>query len=213
MPGATGWSQRRRLGVVLALNAGLIAGLIAVGVGAHSVSVLAAAGDTVGDCLGLLLGLVAVTVRDRDPGRPHAQRPIAIAALVNASLLLAVTVSVAVGATARLVAGAPEVSGLPVVVVSVVTMLVMLAGAMVLGASAAGEDIHMRSVLLDALADAAAAGGVAATGAVILATGGWFWLDPAVALVLSAVIGVAAVRLGRKAVAALRGGPVEFDDD
>ena len=36
--------------------------------------------------------------------------------------------------------------------------------------------------------DAAASAGVAAAGAVILLTGGWFWLDPAVSLVISVLI-------------------------
>ena len=207
------WSQRRRLSIVLALNAALILGLIVVGIVANSVGVLAAAGDTVGDCLGLILGLIAVTLRDRNPNHPHAHRPIAIAALINSVFLLAVTVSVATEAIGRLVAGSPSVEGLPVVIVAVITIVVMLTGAWVLGASAATEDLHMRSVLLDALADAAAATGVAFAGAIILITGGLYWLDPVLALLISAGIAVAAVRLLIKAIAALRGMDVDFDDD
>lgn len=207
------WSQRRRLTIVLVMNAALIAVLVVVGIVANSMSVLAAAGDTVGDCLGLMLGLIAVALRDRDPGHPHAQRPIALAALVNAILLTAVTVSVVIESVARLAEGPPPVSGLPVIVVSVITMLVMLAGAVVLGRSAAAEDLHMRSVLLDALADAGAAAGVAVAGAVILATEGLYWLDPVLALAISVVIAVAAVRLMVKAVAAFRGRAVDFDED
>ena len=47
----------------------------------------------------------------------------------------------------------------------------------------------MRAVLPDTVADAAAAAGVALTGAVILATGGWYWVDRSVALVIAVVIG------------------------
>lgn len=207
------WSQRRRILIVLALNACLIAGLVIAGLIANSVSVLAAAGDTVADCLALVLGLVAIALRDRDPDHPHAHRPIAIAALVNATLLLIVTVTVVVEAMSRLAAGSPPVEGLPMVVVSVVTMVVMLAGAFVLGRSAAGEDLHMRSVLLDALADAAAAAAIAVAGAVILVARGLFWLDPVLALAVAAVIAVAAGQLVVKAAAALRGADVDFDDD
>jgi cobalt-zinc-cadmium efflux system protein len=201
------------LSIVLALNLALFAGLVAVGLVANSVSVLAAAGDTIGDCLGLVLGLIAVALRDRDPRHPHAQRPIAVAALVNAIILTAVTVSVVVESVARLAAGSPPVSGLPVTIVSVITMLVMLAGAVVLGRSAADEDLHMRSVLLDALADAGAAAGVAVTGAIILATGGLYWLDPVLALAIAVVIAVASVGLTVKAAAALRGRTIDFDGD
>jgi cobalt-zinc-cadmium efflux system protein len=212
-PPAPRWSQRRRILIVLALNAALIAGLVVAGILAHSVSVLAAAGDTVADCLGLILGLVAIALRDRDPDHPRANRPIAIAALVNAVLLLAVTATVVIEAVSRLLAGSPPVEGAPMVVVSLVTMVVMLAGAMVLGRSAADEDLHMRSVLLDALADAAAAAAIAIAGAVILFTGAFFWLDPVLALAVSVLIAVAAVQLVVKAIAALRGEDVDFDDD
>lgn len=49
-----------------------------------------------------------------------------------------------------------------------------------------------------------AAAGVAATGAIILATGGWYWLDPAVALVIAVVVGYHAVALLRKILRRLR---------
>jgi cobalt-zinc-cadmium efflux system protein len=207
------WSQRRRVTIVLCLNAALIFGLVIVGVVANSVSVLAAAGDTVADCLALILGLIAIALRDRDPDHPHAHRPIAIAALINATLLLAVTVSVVFEAVSRLREGSPPVEGLPVVVVALTTLVVMLVGAFVLGLSAGDEDLHMRSVLLDALADAAIAGAIVIAGVIILAANGLYWLDPVLALVASAVIAVAAVRLITKAVATLRGKDVDFGND
>ena len=213
-PVSSAWgSQRRRLTIVLALNAALIVGLVLVGFAANSVSVLAAAGDTVGDCFGLTLGLIAIAVRDRNPDHPNAQRPIALAALINSCLLSIVMLSVVAESVGRLTAGSPPVSGLPVVVVGAVMVVVMLAGAAVLGRSAAGEDIHMRSVLLDAIADAAAAAGVAIGGAVILVSGGLYWVDPVLALAISVVVAVAAIRLGLTAITALRGAPVDFGDD
>jgi cobalt-zinc-cadmium efflux system protein len=198
---------------VLALNAALIVGLVIAAVLANSVSVLAAAGDTVADCFALVLGLIAIALRDRDPDHPHAQRPIAIAALVNATLLLAVTVTVTVEAVARLREGSPPVEGLPMLIVSLVTVVVMLTGAFVLGRSAAGEDLHMRSVLIDALADAAAAAAIAVAGVIILATGGLYWLDPVLALAVALLVAIAAIQLIVKAISALRGKHVDFDDD
>jgi cobalt-zinc-cadmium efflux system protein len=212
-PAAPRWTQRRRLTIVLILNAALIVGLVVVAVVSHSVGVFAAAGDTVGDCVSLGLGLAAVALRDRNPDHPHAQRPIAIAALLNAALLLAVTVSVAVESIDRLRRGSPPVEALPMLIVSLVTLVVLLSGAAVLGRSAAGEDLHMRSVLLDALADSAAAAGVAIAAVVILVTGGLYWLDPVLALAISLVIAVAAVRLAVRSIAALRGGQMDLDDD
>ncbi len=206
-------SQRRRILIVLGLNLALIVGLVIAGLLAHSVSVLAAAGDAVADCFALALGLIAIALRDRDPGHPHAQRPIAIAALVNALLLLAVTVTVTIEAISRLQEGSPPVEGLPMVIVSLITMVVMLAGALVLGRSAAGEDLHMRSVLIDALADAVAAAAIAVAGVIILLTNRLYWLDPVLALGVSVLIAVAAIQLIIKAIAAMRGKDVDFDDD
>ncbi|HEY5222750.1 MAG TPA: cation diffusion facilitator family transporter [Microbacteriaceae bacterium] len=212
-PSPTRFSQRRRLAIVLTLNLALIGGLVAVGIAARSVGVLAAAGDTLADSVALALGLIAVALRDRDPDHPRANRPIAIVALINAAILIAVTVSVTVEAIARLRHGSPAVLGLPMAVVSLITLAVMIAGALVLGLSAGREDIHMKSVLLDTLADAAAAAGVLVAGIVIWITGGTYWLDPAIALILAAVIGYAGIRLAVQAVAALRGADIDFDND
>jgi cobalt-zinc-cadmium efflux system protein len=67
-----------------------------------------------------------------------------------------------------------------------------------------GEDLNIKAVLLDTGADAAAAGGVAISGAIIFATRGWFWLDPAVALVIAVVIGYHALVLIWRVLVALK---------
>jgi cobalt-zinc-cadmium efflux system protein len=211
--GRARFSQSRRLAIVLALNLVLIGGLVTVGIVAGSVGVLAAAGDTLADSVALALGLVAVALRDRDPAHPRANRPIAVVALINAAILIAVTFGVTVEAIVRLREGSPAVLGLPMAVVSLVTLAVMIAGALVLGLSAHREDIHMKSVLLDTLADAVAAAGVLLAGTIIWLTGGLYWLDPVIALVLAAVIGYAGTRLAIQAVAALRGADIGFDKD
>ena len=62
----------------------------------------------------------------------------------------------------------------------------------------------LAAVFAGAVARSAAAAGVAATGAIILATGGWYWLDPAVALAIAVVVSYHAFALTRKAVTRLR---------
>jgi cobalt-zinc-cadmium efflux system protein len=95
-----------------------------------------------------------------------------------------------------------------VLIVSAIAAAVMLAGAFVLGGDPddddGEQDLNVRAVLLDTAADAAAAAGVAVSGAIILGTGGWYWLDPATALVIAVIVGYHAVRLIRKITAALR---------
>ena len=175
-------SRVQRLVIVLALNLALVASLVIVGVTAHSLAV-------------------------RREGRLS---PTNVAALVNAGWLLALEVLVAGAAIGRLVTGAPEVDGLPVLIVSAVAALAMAAGALILRGDdddgddgAPGDrDASVAAVLLDTVADAAAAAGVAVTGAIILATGGWYWLDPAVALVIAVIVAYHALALIRQVVAA-----------
>jgi len=202
------FSQSRRLTIVLVLNIALIGGLVTVGITARSVGVLAAAGDTLADSVALALGLIAVALRDRNTQHPGANKPIAIVALINAMILVAVTIGVVTEAIVRLREGSPAVLGLPMAIVSLITLAVMITGALVLGFSSHREDIHMKSVLIDTLADAAAAAGVLVAG-----TGGLYWLDPVIALVLATVIGYSGIRLAIQAIAALRGADIDFDDD
>ena len=134
-----------------------------------------------------------------------------MAALINSGWLLILEGLVAVAAIERLSTGPPQVDGLPVLVVSGVAALVMTGGALILRADGDEEedeaeehDLSIAAVLLDTIADAAAAAGVAVAGAIILATGGWYWLDPAVALAIAVVVAYHALALIRKAVTRLR---------
>lgn len=201
-------SRAQRLLVVLILNLALVAGLVATGVAAHSLAVLAEGSDYLLDAAGVGVALLAIHIskrpgnRHRPEGHPNAT---SIAALVNGGWLLVLEVLVAAAAVDRLLTHTPSVHGLPVLVVSGIAALVMAVGALILrGDRADGEgearerDLSVAAVLLDTIADAAAAAGVAATGAVILATGGWYWLDPAVALVIAVIVACHAFALIRK---------------
>jgi cobalt-zinc-cadmium efflux system protein len=213
-------SRKRRLIVVLVLNLALVAGLVAVGVTAHSIAVLAEGGDYLLDAAGVGVALLAIRLaarpatQARPEGYPNATT---IAALVNAGWLLILELLVAAVALDRLVTRTVPVDGLAVLVVSGVAALVMLAGALVLRGDeddGDGEErnLSVAAVLLDTVADATAAAGVAAVGAVILATGGWYWLDPAVALAIAVVIAYHALALLRRVLRRLRPATVSHSE-
>jgi cobalt-zinc-cadmium efflux system protein len=199
------------LTVVLLLNLMLVTALVVVGVWAHSLGVLAAGGDYLADAAAIGVSLFAIWLSRRPPslrrpdGYPNATN---IAALVNGGWLLALSVLVIVTAIRRLVSGAPHVEGLSVLIVSAAAALVMLVGALILGGDVddddGDEDLNMKAVLLDTAADAAAAGGVAISGVIILAARGLYWLDPAIALVIAVVVGYHALSLVRKVVTAIK---------
>lgn len=125
---------------------------------------------------------------------------------------MTLTALVASVAIARLISGAREVHGLSVLIVSTIAALAMVAGALILGDDEdddndEGGSLNMRAVLLDTAADAAAAATVAVTGGIILATSGNYWLDPTVALAVSAVVAYHSIKLLRRVIAELGSGP------
>ncbi|MDQ2729196.1 MAG: cation diffusion facilitator family transporter [Actinomycetota bacterium] len=199
-------TRTARLRAVLVLNVALVAGLVIVGLSAHSLGVLAEGADYLADAAAIGVSLLAIWLSNQPPtlrrpgGYPNATN---LAALVNGAWLLILSVAVIAGAVDRLATGTQQVHGLPVLIVSGIAAVAMLGGAVLLGGEEDDGDLNMRAVLLDTAADAAAAGGVAVTGAVILAAGGLYWLDPTVALVISAVVAYHAVKLLRAVAAAL----------
>lgn len=202
-------SHSRRLWVVLVLNVVLVGGLVVVGLSAHSLGVLAEGGDYLADAAAIGVSLLAIWLAGRPPtaARPDGYpRATTIAAGANAGWLLALSVLVIATSLHRLVVGVKEVQGLPVLIMSGVAAIVMLGGALLLNDDAddqpdsagRGNELNRRAVLLDTATDAAAAAGVAVSGAVILATGGFYWLDAAVALVIALVVGYHALQLLRE---------------
>jgi cobalt-zinc-cadmium efflux system protein len=181
--------------VALILNLSLVGALVAVGVTAHSIGVIAAGADYLADAVGIGVAVVAFPLSHRYP-RAHS-----IAAMVNGGWLFVLSALVVVAASSRLIAGTPSVHGLPVVIISSTAMIFMVVAAFILKVDLDddSEDVHerlsSRAVFLDTLADAASAGGVAITGGIILITHRLNWLDPAVAIVIAAVIAFHAFRL------------------
>lgn len=184
---------------MLAINVAMVAGLLTVGLVSHSLGVLASGADYLGDALGAGLSLAALRLSRHEHGHPRATT---LAALANSSFLLIVTLTVAGEAIHRLITGAPSIHGLPVVIISVIAAAAMVGSAFILGD--VQGDLSMESVMLDTVADAAAAIGVAISGGIIVATNGTYWLDSLVALVIAVVVAYHALRLIRRAQIDLR---------
>ncbi|MGH3276599.1 MAG: cation transporter [Streptosporangiaceae bacterium] len=205
-------SRAHRLMAVLVLNLGLVAALVAVAVTAHSLAVLAEGGDYLLDAAGIGVALLAIRLarpssRGCLSGRPNATN---VAALINSAWLLVLELLVTGAAAYRLVFGTSRVNGLPVLIVSGIAALVMTAGALILHGDPDDKDatrvpdLSVAAVLLDTIADAAAAAGVAVAGAIILVVRGWYWLDPAVALAIAAIVSCHALVLIHKIISRLK---------
>jgi cobalt-zinc-cadmium efflux system protein len=163
--------QRGRLRIVLGLNALLLSGTMLAWALSGSVLVLMAGADYLADTVALVLSLVAINVRARRGGGTRAS-------------------------LRRLAVGAADFSPVPVIVATGIGAVVMAAAALVIGRDHA-HDLHIRSVLLDTVADAASSAAAFVVGLIVLVTGRLAWLDPAVAALVAVGVGISAARLLR----------------
>ncbi|MES2753498.1 MAG: cation diffusion facilitator family transporter [Pseudomonadota bacterium] len=173
-----------------ALNLGFVAVEGVYGYLAGSMALVADAGHNLSDVLGLLIAWGAATLARRRPTTrfTYGLRSSSIlAALLNAVLLLVAIALIAIEAVRRFAEPAP-VAGVTVMIVAAVGILVNGATAWLFASGRKG-DLNIRGAFLHMAADAAVSAGVVVAGFVILRTG-WTWLDPAVSLVIVAVIAI-----------------------
>jgi cobalt-zinc-cadmium efflux system protein len=177
-----------RMGIAIALNLCFVVIEAAFGFLSNSVALIADAGHNLGDVLGLACACAAVFLSRRPPGGRFTYglgRSSVLAALTNAVLLLLACGAIAWEAVGR-IAAPPPVAGATVMAVAAIGIVLNGISAWMLHAGSHG-DLNRRSAFLHMLGDAAVAAGVLISGALILATG-WNWLDPAVSLLIVAVI-------------------------
>ena len=178
----------RAFAIGIALNLVYVVAEAGYGLAAGSLALLADAGHNLGDVLGLGLSWGAMMLGRRGPsGRfTYGLRSSSIlAALANALILLIVTGGIAWEAIRRL-AYPMMVTGDTVAVVAAVGIAVNGITAL-LFASGRSDDLNLRSAFLHMAADALVTAGVVVAG-ILIALTGLLWLDPAVSLIVSAVI-------------------------
>lgn len=184
--GGDGVTARMLIALVLNLSFVVIEGVF--GFLSDSVALIADAGHNFGDVLGLGGACAAVYLARRPPGGRFTYglgRSSVLAALANAVLLLLACGAIAAEAIGR-IASPPHVAGTTVMGVAAVGIVLNGLSAWLLHAGH-HDDLNRRSAYLHMLGDAAVSAGVLITGAIISLTG-LAWLDPAVSLVIVAVI-------------------------
>jgi cobalt-zinc-cadmium efflux system protein len=189
----------RAFAIGIALNLAYVAGEAVAGIISGSLALLADAGHNLGDVLGLSLSWGAAVLSRRQPsGRfTYGLRSSSIlAALANAIILLVVTGGIAWEALWRLAHPVPVVSGIVIAVAA--AGIFVNGGTALLFATGGARDLNVRSAFLHLAADALVTAGVVAAGIAIWLTN-WLWLDPAVSLVVSAVIVLGTWRLLKSA--------------
>jgi cobalt-zinc-cadmium efflux system protein len=172
----------------IALNFGFVIIESFLGVVSGSLALLADAGHNLSDVVGLLLAWGADYLSRRKPSerRTYGWHGSSIlAAMLNAVILLLAVGAIAWEAVKRLAHPAP-VAGKTVIMVAAIGVIINTVTAL-LFRSGRKNDLNIRGAFLHMAADAAVSAGVVAAGVAILLSG-WLWLDPALSLLIAAVI-------------------------
>lgn len=204
----------RTFAITTGLNVALVVAQFVFGLWANSLALIADAGHNLSDVMGLVLAWAAFAFAGWRPssGYTYDMRAASIlAALANGVLLVVAVGIIAWEAIARFAEPQPVASG--------TVMLLATLGVVVNGISAwmlshgSKSDLNMRGAFLHMVADAAVSVAVIAAGLGIWLTG-WQWLDPAVSLLISAVILVGTWRLLRDSLRlTLNAAPRDIDPD
>lgn len=198
---SAGGRHRRALRWALALVSGFLVLEVAAAVATGSLALLGDAGHLLTDVVGLALALGAIEAAARS--RVHPRRTFGLyrlevlAALANAILLLGLAVFILVEAIERFRAP-PELSPGPMIVVASLAIVVNLVVVRLLHPGAR-ESLNLQGAFLEVLADLLSSIGVLVAG-VVLATTGWPYVDPIVAIAIGLWVLPRALRLGGRAV-------------
>ncbi|WP_236697405.1 cation diffusion facilitator family transporter [Sphingomonas sp. Leaf357] len=178
----------RAFAIGIALNLGFVIVEAGYGFAANSVALLADAGHNLSDVLGLAVAWAGAALAARPPSKrfTYGLRGSSIlAALLNALLLMVALGAIVLEAVQRF--GEPAgVMGPTVAVVAGVGIVVNGVTAWLFASGRKG-DINIRGAFLHMAADALVSAGVVVAGLVIWRTG-LGWIDPAVSLVIAALI-------------------------
>ena len=195
-----GTANRGRLAIVLGMMLTVAAVQVVGAVYSGSLALLADAGHTVTDSLGVALALVAVWVAAKpatDRRTFGYQRAEILAAAVNAIVLFVLCGFIVYEAVGRL-QEPTDVSGPGMMVVAAFGLTLNIAALFVLR-SGAKESLNVKGAYLEVMGDALASVGVIAGGAIVWLTG-WSQADTLVSLLIAAIIVPRAWSLLREAV-------------
>lgn len=178
----------RRLAWALLVTAVYLVAEVLGGLWTNSLALLADAGHMLTDVASLALAMMAIWL-SRQPAPAYRtfgyHRAEILAALVNGAALLAACLWIAYEAIGRF-RSPPEVLGAGMFAVACGGLVVNLIAARILHGSRE-ESLNIRSAWLHVLADLL--GSVAAIiGGLLVWLWGWFWIDPAISLVIALLV-------------------------
>ena len=178
----------RAFAIGITLNILFVAVEATAGIAFNSMALLADAGHNLSDVVGLAVAWVGAGLSKRPPTRRFTwgyRGASILASLSNGVLLLIAVGAIATEAIGRFGNPAP-VEGKMMIVVAAIGVVINFATAMLFASGRKG-DINIRGAYLHMAADAGVSAGVVIAGLLILWTGA-LWIDPAISLVIAAII-------------------------
>lgn len=178
----------RAFAVGVILNTGFVVAEVAAGLWFGSLALLADAGHNLSDVMSLLLAWGAVALAKRQPSgrRTYGLRKATILASLANAILLLVAVGAIISEAIRRFSEPTEVAAAPVMIVAAIGVVINTATALMFMGGAKG-DLNIRGAFLHMAADAAVSLAVV-IGAGVIALTSLYWLDPALSLLIVAVI-------------------------
>ncbi len=186
----TGVQHRWRLVVVLGLTLTVLLVEAVVALITGSLALLADAGHMLGDSVGLLMALAAITVAQRGGG-PQSRRSFGyhrtevLAAGLNGLFLLVLSGFIVWSAVGRIGADT-QLEATPILIAGAIGLVANVVGLLLLRDGAA-ESLNLRGAYLEVLGDALGSVAVLVSAGIIAATG-WSEADAIASLVIAALI-------------------------
>lgn len=192
-------SPTRAFALVLLINLAYTVLEAGYGFAINSLALLSDALHNLGDVLGLGLAWGAAAMARRAPTSRHTygwRRATLLSPLANALLLVGFAGALGWEAVQR-IGSPPRIAAMPVILIATLGIGVNLLGAWLVRERHGAHDLNRRGAFLHLLADAAVslAAVLAGLGMWLL---GWAWLDPAVSLLIGAVVAISAFGLLRE---------------
>lgn len=195
--------QKRQLRRALYLAAGYLLAEVIGGLWTNSLALLADAGHMLSDVAALGLSWFALWMAERPAGPQQTYgyyRTEILAALASGAALVAVAFFVFAEALRRL-RNPPEVLGGPMMGIAAGGLLVNAASAWILAPSR-HQNLNVRGAWLHVVMDALGSVGALTAGAAVWLAG-WYWVDPAVSVLIGALIIYPSWRLLKESVSVL----------
>lgn len=195
-----GEKHRYRLWIALAITVTYMVVQIVAGLLTNSLALLSDAAHMGTDAIGTGMALAAIIAVGRAAAHPRRTfglyRLEVLAALANTVLLFGVAIWVGYESFQRF-DDPPEVASTPLLVVAALGLVANLVSLSLLR-SGAKESINVRGAYFEVMGDLLGSVGVIIA-AIVIATTGWYYADPIIAMAMAAFILPRAAKLGRDA--------------